>query len=573
MSQPGRNGKNNRGFTLIEMIVTVAIIAIFSGVVLKFMITGSNIFRGTSNSAEVQMETQNTFDKIEDMIINTNRGFYYGYGENSPINYDDIDSSIPSTGGKIFAVYSTKEDTNSTQTMALSDEPVHMVANNDIFSVQGESAENIFVRNNGVGAANLQNSSNSIFSSGNTEILSSPGDTMSLIQWNKESEEITYHDYQYEGGRWQEIPASDNNNLLASGVTDFRADLTKVQSGNIVRFVLTSKIGTKEIQTQHSISLRNQISVFDSIDVPPSPTKTPTPAATAAPTPTVTATPTPAATATPTPTVTATPTPTVTATPTPTVTATPIPTVTATPTPTVTATPTPTVTPTAEIVFLGNADSLSAGGEYSCGYMSANTALIYINKGPDYSNDENCSIKYKIVEPGSDSDTRVEPCESAYDKLIVGSNEKGFVLGAELKVWKNQNPNNITIYRATRNIKVVQQKLIITSPPNIVQEGQTYNIESDAVVSYLSNLEVVGDDRFSSENIRIENYNTGVVISGPSYQTFPWKVETPDWVIAQGKELKYNIMATTQEVPGMLQGGFNKGHILFKGEKTVEVYR
>ena len=541
MSQPGRNGKNNRGFTLIEMIVTVAIIAIFSGVVLKFMITGSNIFRGTSNSAEVQMETQNTFDKIEDMIINTNRGFYYGYGENSPINYDDIDSSIPSTGGKIFAVYSTKEDTNSTQTMALSDEPVHMVANNDIFSVQGESAENIFVRNNGVGAANLQNSSNSIFSSGNTEILSSPGDTMSLIQWNKESEEITYHDYQYEGGRWQEIPASDNNNLLASGVTDFRADLTKVQSGNIVRFVLTSKIGTKEIQTQHSISLRNQISVFDSIDVPPSPTKTPTPAATAAPTPTVTATPTP--------------------------------TVTATPTPTVTATPTPTVTPTAEIVFLGNADSLSAGGEYSCGYMSANTALIYINKGPDYSNDENCSIKYKIVEPGSDSDTRVEPCESAYDKLIVGSNEKGFVLGAELKVWKNQNPNNITIYRATRNIKVVQQKLIITSPPNIVQEGQTYNIESDAVVSYLSNLEVVGDDRFSSENIRIENYNTGVVISGPSYQTFPWKVETPDWVIAQGKELKYNIMATTQEVPGMLQGGFNKGHILFKGEKTVEVYR
>ena len=557
MSQPGRNGKNNRGFTLIEMIVTVAIIAIFSGVVLKFMITGSNIFRGTSNSAEVQMETQNTFDKIEDMIINTNRGFYYGYGENSPINYDDIDSSIPSTGGKIFAVYSTKEDTNSTQTMALSDEPVHMVANNDIFSVQGESAENIFVRNNGVGAANLQNSSNSIFSSGNTEILSSPGDTMSLIQWNKESEEITYHDYQYEGGRWQEIPASDNNNLLASGVTDFRADLTKVQSGNIVRFVLTSKIGTKEIQTQHSISLRNQISVFDSIDVPPSPTKTPTPAATAAPTPTVTATPTP----------------TVTAMPIPTITATPTPTITATPIPTITATPTPTVTPTAEIVFLGNADSLSAGGEYSCGYMSANTALIYINKGPDYSNDENCSIKYKIVEPGSDSDTRVEPCESAYDKLIVGSNEKGFVLGAELKVWKNQNPNNITIYRATRNIKVVQQKLIITSPPNIVQEGQTYNIESDAVVSYLSNLEVVGDDRFSSENIRIENYNTGVVISGPSYQTFPWKVETPDWVIAQGKELKYNIMATTQEVPGMLQGGFNKGHILFKGEKTVEVYR
>ena len=94
MKRSGRDGKNNRGFTLIEMIVTVSIIAIFSGVVLKFMTTGSNIFRNTSNSAQVQMETQVTFDKIEDMIINTNRGFYYGYGDNSAINYDDIDSTM-----------------------------------------------------------------------------------------------------------------------------------------------------------------------------------------------------------------------------------------------------------------------------------------------------------------------------------------------------------------------------------------------------------------------------------------------------------------------------------------------
>ena len=372
---------------------------------------------------------------------------------------------------------------------------------------------------------------------------------MSLMYWDATGAEIKYYQYKYGSTGWKEDDSVEQGQILATGVLDFRSDITKVLTDNIVRFQLTTQVGSKEVQTLHSVSLRNEVEVFNKTDVEPT------------------------ITATPIPTITATLTPTVTATPTPTVTATPTPTVTATPTPTVTATPTPTVTPTAEIVFLGNADSLSAGGEYSCGYMSANTALIYINKGPDYSNDENCSIKYKIVEPGSDSDTRVEPCESAYDKLIVGSNEKGFVLGAELKVWKNQNPNNITIYRATRNIKVVQQKLIITSPPNIVQEGQTYNIESDAVVSYLSNLEVMGDDRFSSENIRIENYNTGVVISGPSYQTFPWKVETPDWVIAQGKELKYNIMATTQEVPGMLQGGFNKGHILFKGEKTVEVYR
>ena len=552
---------NNSGLTLIELIVAIAIIAIFSGVVLTYITSSSNFYRNTSSNSKVQMETQETFDKIEDMIINANRGIYYGYGRNNPITYDDIKSNnkVNSTQDKIFAVYESQKDNLDIQ--SIDDEELQ--TNDDTNDIQTFS-------------------SNINISSGNqTNYQPQAEDIMSLMYWDATGAEIKYYQYKYGSTGWKEDDSVEQGQILATGVLDFRSDITKVLTDNIVRFQLTTQVGSKEVQTLHSVSLRNEVEVFNKTDVEPTITATPiptitatpTPTVTATPTPTVTATPTPTVTATPTPTVTATPTPTVIATPTPTVTATPIPTVTATPTPTVTATPTPTVTPTAEIVFLGNADSLSAGGEYSCGYMSANTALIYINKGPDYSNDENCSIKYKIVEPGSDSDTRVEPCESAYDKLIVGSNEKGFVLGAELKVWKNQNPNNITIYRATRNIKVVQQKLIITSPPNIVQEGQTYNIESDAVVSYLSNLEVMGDDRFSSENIRIENYNTGVVISGPSYQTFPWKVETPDWVIAQGKELKYNIMATTQEVPGMLQGGFNKGHILFKGEKTVEVYR
>ena len=64
-----RERLQNKGFTLIELIVTIAIIAIFSGVVLTFISTGSNTYRSTSSSAKVQMETQETFDQIEDLII------------------------------------------------------------------------------------------------------------------------------------------------------------------------------------------------------------------------------------------------------------------------------------------------------------------------------------------------------------------------------------------------------------------------------------------------------------------------------------------------------------------------
>ena len=433
MSQLGKNGKNNRGFTLIEMIVTVAIIAIFSGVVLKFMTTGSNIFRSTSNSAQVQMETQATFDKIEDMIINTNRGFYYGYGDNSAINYDDIDSAIPSTGSKVFAVYSTKEDTNSAQTMALaeeSDEPVAMSENNNAFSAQSDNTDDDSQKGNG-----------SDFSAGEPAIQSSPGDTMSLIRWDKDAEVITYHDYKYEGGKWQEIPASDNNNLLASGVTDFRADLTKARSANIVRFLLTSKTGTKEVQTQHSVSLRNQISIFDSINVPPSPTKTPTP----------TLIPTPTATVAPTPTVAVTP----------------------------TAEPTPTPVPDAVIKGKNGAYAVVRdGSNYSVGINSQIFNFFYKGKYPsDYSS------LWKIVWSIEGTDT-TNIVLNTWDlgkqgTLNIGSNAKPFILVAKYIVyngWK-EDINDIKLESEAKLPISIASKIEIADLPFILKAGQEYDLK------------------------------------------------------------------------------------------------
>ena len=59
--------------------------------------------------------------------------------------------------------------------------------------------------------------------------------------------------------------------VLATGILDFRADLTKVESDNIVRFQLSTENGKKEIETLHSVSLRNKVKVkkpADSVDDP-----------------------------------------------------------------------------------------------------------------------------------------------------------------------------------------------------------------------------------------------------------------------------------------------------------------
>lgn len=73
--------KDNRGFTLIEMIVTVAITAIFSAVVLTAVTAGSRLYRSVSGTARVQMDTQQLSDALETWIVNANRSIYYESGE------------------------------------------------------------------------------------------------------------------------------------------------------------------------------------------------------------------------------------------------------------------------------------------------------------------------------------------------------------------------------------------------------------------------------------------------------------------------------------------------------------
>ena len=95
--------QKNKGFTLIELIVTIAIIAIFSGVVLTVVGTGAHSYRTTSSNTKVQMETQDVMDQIQNIIIDVNRSVYYTYGDamNSSVGdlvSNDIDSNGEASG-------------------------------------------------------------------------------------------------------------------------------------------------------------------------------------------------------------------------------------------------------------------------------------------------------------------------------------------------------------------------------------------------------------------------------------------------------------------------------------------
>lgn len=232
---------NNSGLTLIELIVAIAIIAIFSGVVLTYITSSSNFYRNTSSNSKVQMETQETFDKLEDMIINANRNLAYGTLDGQPIEND------------------IKRNNHSTS-----------------------NSSKIFLVSSGVDSEEPEPSSEDESDARTNQTEREDETDRQYIIWNCTMGEIRYIHSEKQNNNWVNKSSGE---ILATGVIDFRADISKAVSNKIVNFQLTTENGTKKVQTLHSVSLRNELGVTEEIDdpfvnptVPPQPgTNTPKP--------------------------------------------------------------------------------------------------------------------------------------------------------------------------------------------------------------------------------------------------------------------------------------------------------
>lgn len=69
--------RNNRGFTLIEVIVTLAILSVVSGSIVGFMVMASNQYRSSNTEVNLQFESQVVMNQIKDLIIDANKGVAY----------------------------------------------------------------------------------------------------------------------------------------------------------------------------------------------------------------------------------------------------------------------------------------------------------------------------------------------------------------------------------------------------------------------------------------------------------------------------------------------------------------
>lgn len=106
---------NNKGFTLIELIVTITILTIISGAILGFIYTGTTSFGKVSDDAGLQNEAQISFNQIGDLIIDSTNGIKLFYNDDK-VYLDNSEIANPgSVTSKTLAIYNSVDEKTSVE--------------------------------------------------------------------------------------------------------------------------------------------------------------------------------------------------------------------------------------------------------------------------------------------------------------------------------------------------------------------------------------------------------------------------------------------------------------------------
>lgn len=194
-----RQKLNNKGLTLIEMVVAIAIIGIFSGVVMTFITSGANFYRRVSITTKLQSDMQTTLESIENAIMDTNVKITYTYADSDSSIGNDIDHSVN--------------------------------ANKEITCIRSDLTA----------------------AEGSGDCL------LTIFTWSASEKKLYYSTGTIKNNKKNVDTTSSA--LLTENVSDFQADVSKAKSEGIVLFRLTLEKGDKKISQLYTVTLRNKVEI------------------------------------------------------------------------------------------------------------------------------------------------------------------------------------------------------------------------------------------------------------------------------------------------------------------------
>lgn len=211
--------EDNRGLTLIELIVTVAIGMVFSGVILTFIAGASKSYRYTSGGAQSQIDMQDALDQLESWMINTNLSVYYVKGVNKNTvsgekiaNDSDIDAPLAQSKTLFFGIEAEDGTKN-------------------YYSVIWNASKQVLYyfpqsMRKGTGTG-----------TGGTGTGTGTGT----------------------GGTAGSESSNGTEQVIAENVTQFAADIHHAADQHTIRFKLVTKVNGREIEKTETVTLRNDV--------------------------------------------------------------------------------------------------------------------------------------------------------------------------------------------------------------------------------------------------------------------------------------------------------------------------
>lgn len=228
MGKKLRIQQQNSGFSLVELIIAIAILVIVTGAVCSFIIITSRNYANGNNDISVQQEAQLALNQISDVIIDATQSInYVGYDEsNQPIKALKDSEFIFTPEKKALIVYNTVTPASGEGT----EEP-------STYADPGTPAEDT-----------------------STELHNY------MFYWQK-SDENLYFSMADAGGRFP-MPGEADCVLLAENVTEFQVDLSQVEERRVVKLKLNFQTGTRKFEMANNITVRNKV-VINNADIEP----------------------------------------------------------------------------------------------------------------------------------------------------------------------------------------------------------------------------------------------------------------------------------------------------------------